>query len=157
MKTKEEKREYQKRYREKNKDVLLEKERQYRARNKKKILANKRKYYKANKESIKEKKRLYHIKTRDVIWEKNLQYAYEIGVEEYKQMNTRQDGKCAICGDTSCGKRLSVDHNHLTGKVRGLLCSQCNSTIGMARESIEILTNAIEYLKTTNEGEENDI
>lgn len=56
---------------------------------------------------------------------------YGITVEEYDQMVENQNGVCAIC-EKPCasGRRLAVDHDHVTGKVRGLLCGACNRIIG---------------------------
>jgi hypothetical protein len=51
--------------------------------------------------------------------------------------------KCAICAST---EKLHIDHNHETGVVRGLLCGTCNAGIGMFRDKIELLKNAIDYL-----------
>ncbi len=55
-----------------------------------------------------------------------------------------QQGKCAICGRDDVP--LVVDHNHATGKVRGMLCNQCNTMIGYCRESIDILVRGAAYL-----------
>jgi|SRR5215469_9672883 len=54
--------------------------------------------------------------------------ARELGVteEEYERLLKEQDGGCAICGNPPKSRRLHVDHNHRTGKVRGLLCFRCN-------------------------------
>lgn len=66
----------------------------------------------------------------------------------------KQNGKCAICGarqgHRSCrGKvcRLAVDHDHQTGKVRGLLCNNCNRGLGRFHDSAEIVESALRYLK----------
>jgi hypothetical protein len=74
--------------------------------------------------------------------------------KEYKKMCSEQDNVCAICknGETVKYKgkirRLSVDHNHKTGKVRGLLCDDCNKGIGCFHEDIKALEVAIAYLKS---------
>jgi len=65
-------------------------------------------------------------------------------------MHLQQNSKCAICGDES---KLSVDHDHRTGKVRQLLCSMCNRMLGMASDNIGILENAAAYLRE-HSGEE---
>jgi len=64
-------------------------------------------------------------------------------------MLAQQDGKCAICGTKSTGKRKSfhVDHCHKTGVVRGLLCGNCNSGIGNLRDDVELLKKSIQYLE----------
>lgn len=73
-------------------------------------------------------------------------------IEQYEQLYTKQNGCCAICGTTIGHKsknghsaRLAVDHCHTTGKIRGLLCGNCNRGIGCLGE--ENLQNAINYLK----------
>jgi hypothetical protein len=61
-----------------------------------------------------------------------LKHRYDLSIEEYDALVTKQNGVCAICGEPPRGKmkRLSVDHNHETGKVRGLLCITCNRVLG---------------------------
>jgi len=53
--------------------------------------------------------------------------------------------------DAHCKKRLAVDHCHVSGKIRGLLCFHCNSSLGKMKDSVEILQNAIDYLKKNRE------
>ena len=60
-------------------------------------------------------------------------------------MLERQGGRCLVCGATP-SKPLHVDHDHETGAVRGLLCGFCNSVLGLALESPEILRRAQIYL-----------
>lgn len=73
---------------------------------------------------------------------------YGISVSEYDEMLASQSGVCAICRkECKSGKRLSIDHNHETGEVRGLLCGKCNSVIGYADDCISTLRAAIEYLR----------
>lgn len=63
----------------------------------------------------------------------------------YEKTLEEQGGKCAICGKIP--RIFTVDHNHETGCVRGILCSNCNTGIGLFKESEENLVSAIEYLK----------
>lgn len=65
----------------------------------------------------------------------------------FEQMSEEQGGLCAICKKLLGIKGLNVDHCHLTHKVRGLLCTNCNLGIGCFGESIELLRAAIEYLR----------
>ncbi len=56
-----------------------------------------------------------------------------------------QNGGCAICGQPQ-ERRLHVDHDHKTGRIRGLLCGSCNRAIGLLKESVASLASAIGYL-----------
>ena len=83
---------------------------------------------------------------------------YGLSANDYYKLLEKQNGECAICGtdigDIN-GNRLYVDHNHKTGKVRGLLCSNCNFGIGSLKDSIELLKKAIIYLEGENETDAN--
>lgn len=75
---------------------------------------------------------------------------YGLSPEEWRNLFSAQFGLCAICKNPESGvRRLSVDHDHATRKVRGLLCSNCNFGIGYLKESEETLTSAIAYLRGT--------
>ena len=70
--------------------------------------------------------------------------------EQYAKMAREQNNRCAICYRMELAKNtryLSIDHDHVTGEIRGLLCIKCNTILGMAGDNVEILTNAINYLK----------
>jgi Recombination endonuclease VII len=123
-----------------------------------------RKYYQRNKEA--EKARAKKWRKDNPVWyakyvEKNREklraasrkFEYNISPEQYETKKAEQGGVCAICKKES--DLLVVDHNHsccsqrrTCGKCnRGLLCRSCNTLIGLAEESKEILSNAIEYLR----------
>lgn len=77
---------------------------------------------------------------------------YGMTLEQYRQMSLIQFGVCKICGNKcKTGRDLSVDHCHKTGKIRGLLCHNCNSMLGSANDKVEVLERGIRYLKE-NEG-----
>lgn len=77
----------------------------------------------------------------------NLKRLYGLSLQDYDRMLADQGGVCAICGNTCTRfEYLSVDHDHDTSAVRGLLCHSCNTMLGYAREDISILARAIEYL-----------
>lgn len=75
---------------------------------------------------------------------------YGLTKQVYLDMLCKQGGACAICNQTST-KRLFVDHCHATGIVRGLLCIRCNSVIGHAVDSVDVLQLAIRYLLASKE------
>lgn len=73
---------------------------------------------------------------------------YGISVSDYYEILKVQDGRCAICLMVPKTQlSLDIDHDHATGKVRGLLCSVCNTGLGSMRDSIQALQRAIEYLR----------
>lgn len=103
--------------------------------------------------------RLYNLKWRAKNVEKRRNDAflreYGIDLKEFDRMAKAQDGKCAICKqpeswfdyrDKSKPRQLCVDHDHSTGKVRGLLCGSCNVMLGRAKDSVLMLESAIKYL-----------
>jgi hypothetical protein len=67
--------------------------------------------------------------------------------DELRKMWLDQEGRCAICGDELSEDAFRIDHNHQTGKVRGLLCISCNTGIGLLQDSPEVLSSAAEYIK----------
>jgi hypothetical protein len=76
---------------------------------------------------------------------------YGITIDEYEQMLELQGGTCALCPKTSPGGRHAqqhwcVDHDHVTGKVRELLCNDCNMVLGIIKDSPEHLGRMITYI-----------
>lgn len=78
----------------------------------------------------------------------SLRRNFGITLEEYNNMFKHQNGKCAICGihQFELKKRFSVDHCHRTGKIRGLLCGNCNKGLGMFADDTGIVESALYYL-----------
>lgn len=69
--------------------------------------------------------------------------------EDYEEAYVKQYGRCAICGcklNSSRYTRFAGDHDHKTGKLRGLLCTNCNTALGLFKDSIERLDSAKRYL-----------
>lgn len=85
-------------------------------------------------------------------------HTYGITEDEFNQMYASQRGLCRICqqpetvlGSGGKVKMLSVDHDHTTGQVRGLLCNNCNRAIGLLKDSPALLQAAIDYLSYSSE------
>lgn len=72
------------------------------------------------------------------------QQSYGITPDDYKRMFQAQSGKCAVCSNPM--KTVHVDHDHLTGKIRDLLCPPCNRGLGFFRDDPVILKSALNYL-----------
>ena len=93
---------------------------------------------------------------QSIRWQKNnpekmqgyyLKQNYSLSLGEYNQMLADQGGVCAICGLPPQTRKMGVDHDHVTGKIRGLLCHNCNVSIGLMKDNQDTLAKAIAYLR----------
>ena len=84
----------------------------------------------------------------EAAWALRISQTYSITAEEYWAVYEAQGGRCYICQRAS-GKtrRLSVDHDHATGEVRGLLCSRDNVYLGHIRDDVEAARRVADYLE----------
>lgn len=94
-----------------------------------------------NPEKARESWKKSFAKTYDPV--RNKVRKYGLTVEEFNDMVLGQESRCAICNEE---RELHIDHCHSSGKVRGLLCLQCNTALGNMNDSVETLQRAIEYL-----------
>lgn len=101
--------------------------------------------YLAKQRLVTRKYRLSDPSRRYKQWLKSL---YGITIEELNNQSKEQGHVCAICGKAQNNRKLVVDHNHATGQVRGLLCINCNHGLGSFLDSIKIMKEAMEYIKT---------
>lgn len=116
--------------------------------------------YRPDKDDNKTKQRAYmsgwrkaHPRKNDANARKShLKVSYDLSIEEYDALLLQQDNVCAIC-KKKCKRftHLSVDHNHSTGKIRGLLCNDCNIAIGRMKEDPVILRAAADYIERDKE------
>jgi Autographiviridae endonuclease VII len=113
-------------------------------------LAKARAKYAANPEKYQALHKLYYAKhkakTTQRNWERQIN---ELGctAEQYRRMLGDQHGVCKLCGTVNKdGRKLAVDHCHKTGRVRGLLCSTCNTGLGCFGDDPIQLARALEYL-----------
>lgn len=127
-----------KRWAAKNQDRVRVAQKTYYDKNAEKIRAQALEWYGKNKDRTKARLRISHLKK-----------LYGLTPEQYDALGTA----CEICGagrqDSRKGFRLAVDHDHDTGKVRGLLCGNCNSGIGLFKHDRDLLMKAIAYLERT--------
>ena len=107
----------------------------WRAANPERIKQTCARYYQNNKTRLLPKNREAGLKSR-----------YGLPFGSYDRMFDTQGGKCAICDEPHTRGKLVVDHEHETGKVRGLLCYRCNNAIGFLGESHERIMRVIDYL-----------
>jgi len=107
------------------------------------------------KKEVKKHKKYIHKKTQTKkelsIMNANFKHKYNITLKEYNEMLLYQNYKCMICNthQKDLTKKLSVDHCHITGIIRGLLCTNCNVGLGLLQDNAEVIKNALKYLRKT--------
>lgn len=113
----------------------------------------------ACKECHRQRARAYWVKNplpKSVQRERNLKKSFGMNLEDYDSLLEKQGGSCAICGIKRCesGRNFAVDHEHLSGRIRGLLCKHCNTALGQFKDNPTALLKAVEYLKRNENGDE---
>jgi len=101
------------------------------------------------KECTKKRALRYHHENSGRTRDKHLRRTYGIDSKQFDMLLEAQNHQCAICFTTNPGGksgRFNVDHDHKTGKIRGLLCKSCNIALGEVGDNIHTLKNMIEYL-----------
>jgi len=146
---------YQREYRLRNKERLKAQRATYRARNsathrawraknKERINELRRARYQRNPEKHIAATRAHYAKNADRIRRRTQLKRYGMTEEQYTVLAVAQNSMCAICGRELV--RPHIDHDHDTGKIRGLLCTQCNTAIGLLQDSSKVAFNAANYL-----------
>jgi len=81
---------------------------------------------------------------------KNAQYRtkYRLSLDQVEELKARYDGKCWVCKQPPTARGLFVDHDHVTGKFRGMLCANCNTTLGLVKDDAERLKALAAYLES---------
>jgi hypothetical protein len=106
---------------------------------------NKR-FYDSHRENELERNRKYIDKNRKKVNARIRLYNHKMTVEEHDKLLKKQKNRCAICRK-KFRKTPHIDHSHVTGKNRGLLCDDCNLGLGRFKDSVKVLGKAIIYLK----------
>lgn len=110
-----------------------------------------RRNYRASKPNDRNSAKDRYGRTKEQIRSYNRKRAYGVTQEQFDQMVAEQNGLCLICGNPPSGKGksniLHVDHCHDTGRIRGLLCTNCNCGIGFFKDDPELVKKALAYLE----------
>jgi len=105
-------------------------------------------YYLKNSEHVKEYGKNWRKRNREYCKEYDLHRHYNLTKIEFEKILIDQNFKCAICNEILVpGKQTHIDHCHNSMKVRGILCHRCNTGIGLFKESIYNLKEAIKYIE----------
>jgi len=123
----------------------------WKEKNPEKAIAYSRNYYTKNPERVEEGRKRWKQVNRERHARNQrangLKRSYRLSLSDYQNLEDMQGGVCGICWHSpDDGQPLHVDHDHDTGKVRGLLCSRCNAALGLFKDSPEILVRAEDYL-----------
>ena len=137
----------QKEWRKKNPERLKELKRNSYIRNKDKALATVKKYQEKNRDKILKRNREKYKNNPELYKERRIIYKYGITYKDKEEMYMSQDSRCLICDNQFPIQELHIDHNHNTNEVRGLLCPQCNTSLGLLKENINTLMNMISYIE----------
>lgn len=129
-------------------------------RNKEIVLAkSKERYKKLDRKKENERCRILYHKKRNHYLEKNMKYRikhpetlrsyklktkYGISISEYEELYKSQNGKCFLCESKD---NLCIDHNHISGKVRSILCKKCNTALGMVNDNSLLLRKMADYIE----------
>jgi len=150
-KDKEKERANMKIYRAVHREELRTSNKRYREEHCEELRTKRKKYYDEHHEEMCDRSRKWRNEHLEKERANKLMHNHGITIEEYDKLLAAQNGICVICGLPPNSKKLSVDHNHETGKIRGLLCKSCNRALGLVYESVDILAKMINYLETRNE------
>jgi hypothetical protein len=137
------------RYLEKNRERMNAASRAYRLANRERLEAQKRQWERDNPELVSMATARKRVKAMNAKLNGDLKYHHDITLENYNSQLEKQGGVCAICLKfeiTKHTKRLVVDHDHATGKIRGLLCHRCNCGLGYFKDDPMHIKKALEYL-----------
>ena len=116
------------------------------------IREQQKKRYDSNTKFACARQRKWNALNKQTIRQMNLKKQYGITLEQYNTMFIFQGGVCLVCGRPETASRngkvknLSVDHNHVTDKIRGLLCQKCNSALGLLEDNPVIIKSLLEYI-----------
>ena len=113
-----------------------------------------KKWYNSEKGQEKTKKYSKEYYSREDVRERQrrnrIEKTFNISYNDYEKMVIFQDNKCEICGNPETDSRhkfLSIDHNHRTKEVRGLLCNLCNKALGLFKDNLTVLKSAVKYIR----------
>lgn len=104
----------------------------------------------AEREAKRESDRVAYARNKERMRDARLRSTFGISSDDYAAMLANQGGTCAICHEVCASTRgLAVDHDHKTGRVRGLLCMNCNNGLGHFKDDPTLFAAAAEYLRRT--------
>jgi len=139
---------WHKKYRDEHREEIRIRNKAWRIAHAEELKVYRKKYNDEHREEIKAWQQTYQEKRKILARIRR----YGITDIEFNTLLEKQGGTCAVCKMIGWnGKGPHVDHNHKTGKVRGILCSNCNAAVGMMKDNRKIVQGLVEYMKTWTE------
>jgi len=140
-----------KEYREANKTIIAEQKKEYYKTVREEKLKYNKEYFQNNTDKCKSNNRKYYENNRQKIITRSKARRYRVDfgitIEDFEKKLSLQQNKCLGCGKEFTEKGdACLDHNHTSGKIRGILCRNCNLAVGGAKDNIEILKKVINYI-----------
>ena len=125
---------------------------QWRESNPDKRKEQKRRHYEKHKDKIDQRAKDWYENNKERHVNNALLRKYGVTLDQYNLLRAQQDFRCAVCNahETDVGKQMFVDHDHVTGKIRKLLCTKCNVGIGMLQDNPAIMERAATYIRDHN-------
>jgi hypothetical protein len=135
-------------YRALTRDRISKRMKTYYAANAGELKAKSIKYHRANRDRVLLRQKEYYMTHREQAKECDLKRKYGLTLAAFRALLERQDNACASCGTKTPGKKgWAVDHDHVSGFVRGILCARCNTGIGLLGDNLQGLLRAVAYLE----------
>lgn len=143
--------EYMKEWRNRNYERSKKISQEWKKNNIERVKKTNKEWQEKNKDRVNANRRSWISKPENrekINWMQRLK-PYNLSLEEFNQLVDNQKNRCGICNEKFLDNSV-IDHNHKTGKTRGLLCANCNHGLGKFKDSEWILNSAITYLKNHN-------
>jgi hypothetical protein len=138
---------YQREYSRKHKDKIAANGAEWHAKNRERQLLRARENYRKNKADRLAKAKAYRESHPEMYREAHRKRTYGLSPEQQRAVISACNARCAICGGTGTKRGLFFDHDHSTGKVRGVLCEACNTAIGRMKDDPLRLRAAADYVE----------
>lgn len=145
---------YQRAYAKAHRKEAVERSSAWQASHRDRFNATQREMYHRDVDKQRERSRSYHAEHPEKAQNRSLKRKYGINLTQYNALAAEQCGSCSICGRVPCEdpdvsktvQRLVVDHDHETGKIRGLICHKCNRALGLFGDDPSVVSKAAEYM-----------
>jgi len=139
------------RWRKKHPDIAKERDAKKYRKHREEILKRVKQRREENIEMARKRDREWNKRNPEKVRDHRIRGQYGISAKEYDAIIDRAGTLCPICGKSFGEIPPCLDHNHSTGKIRGVICGLCNSGLGFFRDNLDILLNAVEYLRREGE------